>query len=81
MWAIITYMEAIKIRKIGNSLGIILPKELLKRYQLALGDSLYIWTEPDGFGLTPYDPQFARAMEAFTHTRQKYRNALHILKE
>lgn len=54
----------LQIRKIGNSVGVILPKELLARLKLAEGDKLHVIEESErGMKLSPYDPTHARAME------------------
>ena len=71
--------EKIKLRRIGNSQGVVLPKEILDRYGLAEGDALYVIDTAEGIKLTPYDPVLAKGMEAFERTRRKYRNALREL--
>ncbi|MEZ5473834.1 MAG: AbrB/MazE/SpoVT family DNA-binding domain-containing protein [Steroidobacteraceae bacterium] len=53
----------LKITTIGNSVGVILPKELLTRLRVQKGDSLYAAEMPDGVKLTPFDPELARQME------------------
>jgi putative addiction module antidote len=72
-------MHALKTRKIGNSLGVILPKEVLDRFHIAEGDTVFATITPEGVHLTPYDPDFESAMKAFARTRRKYRNALRDL--
>lgn len=72
-------MERIKLRKIGNSIGVILPKEATSRLRVAEGDTLLLTETPDGIQLTPYDADFEAAMEAFEQTRKKYRNTLRKL--
>lgn len=72
-------MHAVKLRKVGNSLGVTLPKEVLAQLNLSEGDDLIITTTPDGLRITPYDPEFEVAMTAFERTRRKYRNALREL--
>ena len=70
----------LKVRKIGNSLGVILPKEEFERLGVKEGDALYVVDAPGmGIGLTPYDPDFEAAMTAFEETRRRYRNALREL--
>jgi putative addiction module antidote len=55
---------ALQIRKIGNSVGVILPKELLARLKLQEGDKFYPVEQPDGsLRLTPFNPKHARTME------------------
>lgn len=71
--------HTLKIRRVGNSLGVTLPKEVLKELKAGEGDSLVFTSSPDGFRVTPYDETFARTMEAFEEGRKKYRNALREL--
>ena len=71
----------LKTRKIGNSLGFIIPKEELDRLGVREGDVVYASSEADGLRLTPFDPDFDRAMEAFEDTYGHYRNALKKLAE
>ena len=73
-------MTTLKIRKVGNSLGAILPAELLTELKVKEGDSLYVVKDPaGGVRLTAYDPDLAAAMEAFDEGRRAYRNALREL--
>jgi putative addiction module antidote len=72
-------MFTLKIRKVGNSLGITLPKEVLQKLKVSEGDSLFITETPDGIQITAHDPEFARAMEAYRKVSGKYRNALREL--
>lgn len=70
----------LKLRKIGNSLGLIVPKEVSEALHVGEGDVLHAIVEPDGsVRLTPYDPKFEAAMKAYERTRTKYRNALREL--
>jgi putative addiction module antidote len=69
----------VKLRKIGNSLGLILPKEVAERLHVGEGDTLHIVTDADGARLTPFDQDFDAALKAFEQTRRKYRNALRAL--
>ncbi|MFN0040836.1 MAG: AbrB/MazE/SpoVT family DNA-binding domain-containing protein [Burkholderiales bacterium] len=69
----------IKITTVGNSAGITLPKELLARFRLGKGDSLYATELPDGIKLTPYDPKFAAQMEIAERIMRKDRNVLRKL--
>ena len=72
-------MYALKLRKIGSSVGVILPKEMLERMHLQEGDQVFADENRDGVQLSPYDPNFEAAMQAFGRTRRKYRNALREL--
>jgi putative addiction module antidote len=69
----------IKITTVGNSAGIILPKELLTRLRLAKGDELYATELPDGIKLTPYDPKIATQMEVAEKVMRKRRTLLRKL--
>jgi putative addiction module antidote len=63
----------LQIRKVGNSVGLILPKELLARLRLKAGDKLHIVEQTDrGIKLSPYDPKHAKAMEIARRSFRKY---------
>ena len=68
-----------KIRKIGGSLGVIIPKDELERMHVKEGDELYGIPDKDSLRLQALDPSFERQMKAFEHTRRRYRNALREL--
>jgi putative addiction module antidote len=70
-----------KIIAIGNSAGIILPKEILTRLKVERGDTLSISETPFGVNLTPYDEQFERKLESTDKIMRKYRDALRKLAE
>jgi len=72
-------MHVVKLRRIGNSVGVTLPKEVLAAMRLAEGDEIILTEDADGFRVTPYDPDFANALAAFERTRRKFRNALREL--
>lgn len=69
----------LKITTIGNSAGVILPKELLARLRLEKGDELYALETPDGVKLTPHDPEFAAQMEVAEQIMREDRQVLHKL--
>jgi putative addiction module antidote len=70
----------IEIKKIGNSTGLILPKELLARLQLKQGDVLFVTELPEGgLKLVPRDPTFEKGMEVARKAMRTYRNALREL--
>jgi putative addiction module antidote len=69
------------IRKIGNSEGVILPKELLAKLNLRAGDSLEVKETAGGVTLTPVDDSFERQMEAARKVMDKYKVALQKLAE
>lgn len=68
-------MTTLTLRKIGNSIGVILPKEVLSRLNLAEGDCLYLTESADGYNLSSFDPDFEETMKAFEDTYAQYRNA------
>jgi putative addiction module antidote len=73
-------MLNLKLRKIGNSYGVVLPKEVLGRLRLAEGDRLFLTETPDGgYRLTPYDPEFERQIELAEEGMARYRNTLRAL--
>jgi putative addiction module antidote len=69
----------LKITTIGNSAGVILPKELLARLRLEKGDELYALETPDGIRLTAYDPLLAAQMEVAEQVMRDRRTLLHEL--
>jgi len=71
----------VKITTIGNSVGIILPKEVLNRLHVEKGDSLYLLDTPEGVQLTPYDREFAAEMDAAKRVMRKHRDVLRKLAE
>jgi putative addiction module antidote len=73
--------SAVKITTIGNSVGIILPKEVLSKLKVAKGDSLYLVDTPEGVTLSPYDQDFAEEMEAAKRVMKKNRDVLRRLAE
>jgi putative addiction module antidote len=72
-------MFTLKVRRIGNSLGTTLPKEVLQKLNVEEGDTLYLTETVDGVQITAYDPDFDAAMEAYRKVSKKYRNALREL--
>lgn len=70
----------LQIKKIGNSLGLILPKELLARLRLKEGDLLHVVEQPErGMKLTPYDPKHAKAMEIARRAFRTYADTFKAL--
>lgn len=69
----------LKLTKIGNSIGMVLPKEIRDRLKLGAGDSVYLTETPEGYKITPYDEEFARQMEIGRKVMKKHRAALHEL--
>ena len=74
-------MTTLKLTVVGNSTGIILPKEILDRLRVQKGDSLYVLETPRGIELTAYDPEFAAQMDAAEQVMREDRDALRKLAE
>ena len=68
--------DTVTVRRIGNSYGVILPKAELDKLGVVEGDKLFIVRTPDGIRLTPYDPDFAKVMEATREYMRDHRDAL-----
>jgi putative addiction module antidote len=69
----------VKVTTVGNSTGIVLPKELLTKLNIHKGDTLYVTETPDGVQLTPYEEEFARTMEVAEGIMRRYRDTLRQL--
>jgi putative addiction module antidote len=72
-------MLALKVTPIGNSVGILLPKEALARLKVTKGDVVYLTEAPDGYRLTPYDPAFEKQMLTARRIMKKRRAAVREL--
>jgi putative addiction module antidote len=72
-------MYAVKIQKIGESLVITLPEEVLQQLNVGEGDSLVLTETPDGIKLNPCNKEFDRAMKIYRKGSEKYKNALREL--
>ncbi len=72
-------MVKLTVRRVGNSLGVTLPAQAAQTLHVKEGDQLFITEAPGGFRLTPYDPDFAKAMEAAEGFMRRYKNALRDL--
>ena len=70
-------VATVELKKIGNSAGVILPKEVMARLNLSIGDKFYATlTAEGGIRFTPYDPDFEKAMEVARRGMKRYHNAL-----
>ena len=69
----------LKVTRIGNSLGVILPKELIAQLKIDKGDTLWVTDAQSGYRITPYDPEFGEQMEAAHKLMKKRRNVLREL--
>jgi putative addiction module antidote len=70
-----------KVIAVGDSLGVILPQEMLARLKLEVGDTVYIRETPSGLQLSPCDEEFAAKMEAADSIVRRYGDALKKLAE
>jgi len=69
-------MRALKVTTIGNSTGVVLPKEIMQRLRIGKGDTLYVLETPNGIELVPYDPEFAAQMDAAEQVMREDRDVL-----
>lgn len=74
-------MTEVTVTQIGNSKGVILPKEILAKLRVDKGDKLYITETPDGIRITPYDADFVRTMEVAERIMREDRDVLKKLAE
>ena len=72
-------MTTLTIRRIGNSLGVILPQEVIGKLKVGEGDRITLTESPEGMRITPYDPEFEKQMEIARKGMRKFRNALREL--
>ena len=73
-------MVQLKIRKFGNSLGVVLPKEVIQRLRTSDGERVFLVEAGDSdYRLTPYDPAFEKKMEKAEEIMGRYRNTLRAL--
>jgi putative addiction module antidote len=72
-------MATLKLTTVGNSVGVVLPREILDKLRVQKGDSLYVLETPRGIELTPYDPEFARQMDLAEAVMREDRDVLRKL--
>jgi len=72
-------MVKLKVRAVGSSAGVILPKEALAHMGVKEGDELFLVESPDGYQVTPYDPNFEKQLESARKGMDAYRNTLREL--
>jgi putative addiction module antidote len=73
-------MVALKVRRVGNSLGLVLPKEVVSRLRTSEGQEVFLLEGPNNtYRLTPFDPAFQEKMEKAEDIMSRYRNTLHVL--
>lgn len=72
-------MSALKLTQIGNSVGVILPKEVLARMKVEKGDTLFLTEAANGITLTPYDPELEEQLKQGREFMREYRDTFHQL--
>ncbi len=72
-------MHQLKLTQIGNSVGVILPKEVLARLRLGKGDTVFVTETPDGCAITPYDPKIEDQIKAGREFMREFRDTFHAL--
>jgi len=72
-------MTSLKLIQIGNSVGVILPKEVLARLKLGKGDTVFVTDAANGVLLTPYDPAVDEQLEAGRELMHEFRDTFHQL--
>jgi putative addiction module antidote len=72
-------MTTLKLTRIGNSVGVVLPKDVLARLRVTAGDALYISEEPGGYRLSAYDAEFEAQMSAAETVMRENRDVLRLL--
>ena len=72
-------MHALKLTQIGNSVGLVLPREILARLKLEKGDTVFVTESPDGYTITPYDPTLAEQLDAGREFMREFRDTFHEL--
>ncbi len=72
-------MDVLKLTQIGNSLGVVLPKELLGRMNVGKGDQLFVSRSPSGWLLSPFDPTVAEQVERGRAVMKRYRDTFREL--
>jgi putative addiction module antidote len=72
-------MHKLKLTQIGNSVGVILPKEALSRLRLEKGQTVFLTETPEGLVLTPYDPALEEQVQAGRAFMKEFRDTFHQL--
>jgi len=72
-------MIKLKLTAVGNSAGVVFPKDVLSRMKLDKGDTVYLTETADGYRLTPYDPEFETQMDVARKLMKKRRAVLREL--
>jgi putative addiction module antidote len=72
-------MSALKLTQIGNSVGVILPKEVLARMKVEKGDTVFLTEAANGITLTPYDPELEAQLKSGREFMREFRDTFHQL--
>lgn len=72
-------MYTLKLTQIGNSVGVVLPREVLSRLKLSKGESVFLTETPNGYALTPYDPALDEEIQAGRAFMREFRDTFHQL--
>ena len=72
-------MHMLKLTQIGNSVGVILPKEVLAKLKLEKGQTVFVTETSDGIVMTPYDPELEDQVQAGRAFMQEFRDTFHQL--
>ena len=72
-------MQALKLTQIGNSVGVILPKEVLANLKVEKGESIFLTETPEGYVVTPYDPALDEQVTAGREFMREFRDTFHAL--
>lgn len=72
-------MTVLKLTRVGNSVGVVLPREVLARMHVDAGDTIFLTESPEGMRVTPYNPDFQRQMSTAEKIMKKRRSVLREL--
>jgi putative addiction module antidote len=72
-------MAVLKLTAVGTSTGVVIPKEMLTSLKLEKGDRLFATKTPDGYLLTPFDPEVEKQIEAGREIMKEYRETMRAL--
>lgn len=72
-------MHALKLTQIGNSVGLVIPKDVLSNMKVGKGDAVFLTEVPGGYRLTPYDPGLSEQLDAGREFMREFRDTFHEL--
>lgn len=76
---LINLMQKLKLTTVGSSTGTVIPKEMLNRLKVEKGDTLFAIETPNGYLLTPYNPEVEEQLELGRDFMKQYRETFHTL--